>query len=127
MKQSIFTVNEEVPEVINFIRVRSRNPFRINYMYLDISAYLADRIFVRHKLPVKFFDQEFGREGSDVRFIYCSIRKKNSAAFEKCMEELCDTAALMGYTDYAAACEGLERILNESEYSRVPEGNAATA
>ena len=107
--------------MINFIRVRSRNPSRQNYMYLDVGEYLADRIFVRHELPVKFFNQEFGREGSDVKFIYCSIRKKNSAEFEKCMEELCDTAALMGYTDYAAACEGLDRMLNAFEESRMPE------
>lgn len=104
-------MNEEVSEVVNFIRVRSRNPFRQNYMYLDVGEYLADRIFIRHDLPVKFFDQEFGRKDSDVRLIHCSIRRKNNEEFEKCMEELCDAAALMGYTDYAAACEGLDRMM----------------
>lgn len=113
--------------MINFIKVRSMNPFRLNYIYLDVSEYLADRIFVRHELPVKFFDQEFRREGSDVRFVYCSIRKKNRAEFEKCMEELCDAAALMGYTDYTAACEGLDRMLNAYEDSRLPEGNSDKA
>ena len=95
----------------NYVGIRSCHPFRRKYMYLDLSEYLADRIFIRHKLKVKFHRKEYHSPTGQLVFVLCSIHRKNEKAFEECMQELADTAAMTGCREYARICGQLEKLL----------------
>ena len=101
----------------NFFEVYSRNPLRQNYMYLDVPEYLADQIFIRHKLSVKFRKREYGHKDTDVRVIFCSVRKDECEVFEQCMDELYNAVLLTEHKDYAKTCEELVQALDD--YSAV--------
>ena len=57
------------------------------YFFFDTTPYLADQIFIRHEIRV-WFGQEFAKDGSPYRGIFCHVRKKDAPVFEACMEEL---------------------------------------
>lgn len=97
----------------NYVEIRSYHPFRRQYMYLDLPEYLADRIFIRHKLKVKFHRGEHHSPTGQLVFVRCSIHRKNRKVFEECMKELADTAAMAGCREYAQICRQLEEMTAE--------------
>ena len=44
------------------------------YMYLDVKPYLADQLFIRHKVRV-WFDGEYVKDGFPYTMILCHVRK----------------------------------------------------
>ena len=38
-------------------RIRTLSPFSLTYAYLDIPKYLADQIFIKNKIKVKFKEE----------------------------------------------------------------------
>ena len=57
----------------------------LQYAYVDLfqdSGYLADSLFYRHKVPVKY-GPEMLKDGEKYRVIFCRIKRKYKAEFEK--------------------------------------------
>ena len=69
------------------------------YFFFDTTPYLADQIFIRHETRV-WFVQEFAKDGSPYRGIFCHVRKKDEPVFEACMEELKKNMMICGHPDY---------------------------
>jgi len=90
----------------NYIRINGR--FSYTYLYLDTDDYLADSLFYKRKIPVKF-KNEFVNENEKYRFITCKIRKKYKEDFEKALEELRSKMLLCGHTDYDERCDTIMR------------------
>lgn len=81
--------------------------FRFSYFcFIDVSEYLADSIFIKHKVRV-WFQQEYRKEGTDYIAIFCKVRKKDRADFLNAMKELEQKMLLLGYHDYSAFCTEL--------------------
>ena len=57
------------------------------YMYLDVKPYLADQLFIRHKVRV-WFDGEYAKDGFPYTMILCHVRKKDVPAFLDNLERL---------------------------------------
>ena len=58
--------------------------FWLHYAYVDLNTdldYVADSLFYRHKVPVKF-GEEMTRTGDKYRVIFCKIRKEYKEEFE---------------------------------------------
>ena len=91
----------------NYIRDDRR--FSAMYTYLDVEEYVADSLFYKREIPVKFIT-EFVKDGEKYRFIICKVRRKYIPDFEKAMEELKVKMALVGHTDYEQSCK---RIMGE--------------
>lgn len=89
---------------INYIPIHSYNPFICRFMYFDIrEKYLADNLFIQHKMKVKF-GPEFGKPGTNYVLIHCKIKKRDKEKFLQAMKELQNKALLLGYDDYNDFC-----------------------
>jgi len=90
------------------------------YAYFDAKDYLADSLFIKHKVTVKF-QHEFCKDGTPYCVIFCRIRKKDEAAFLDTMRELPEKMLLCGYSDYAVQCEQImgkmEGVSYETNYT----------
>ena len=90
--------------------------FSRRYVYVDLnvdSGYVADSLFFKRKIPVKFKD-EMVREGDKYRLIFCKIPGKFRQAFEEALEELKTKMCLLGHSDYEEYCENLMKELDEA-------------
>ena len=92
--------------------VKFGGKINLKYMYFDLnvnSGYLADSLFYKRKIPVKFKD-EMVREGDKYRAIFCAVHRKYQKDFEEALEELKMKMCLFGNNDYDEYCEN---VLNE--------------
>ena len=97
---------------MNYIPIRIHNPIICKFVYADIDKdFMADQIFVNHKLRVKF-KGEFHKAGEKYVMICITIKKKDKDTFIKCMEELKNKAALLGHTDYQEFCDYFHDMLH---------------
>lgn len=74
------------------------------YCIIDVKEYLADELFIRHKVHVKF-QEEYSKEGTKYLCIFCKVKKKQNAEFLQALEELENKMLLLGYTDYPQFCD----------------------
>lgn len=89
----------------NYIPIKSYNPFICRFLYFDIREnYLADSIFIQHKMRVKF-GPEFAKSGEKYVLVHCKIKKCDKEKFLQSMEELQNKALLLGYNDYKEFCK----------------------
>lgn len=89
------------------------------YAFLDTGAYLADQLFIMHQVRVHF-REEYARDGSPYRVIFCRVRKRDQKRFVAAMEELPNKMLLLGYTDYLEACHTIWS--NRKSYHEEKEG-----
>lgn len=93
----------------NYAKIRKLSLFSYYYTYVDTSYnYLADALFIKHKVPVKFI-KEYVRRGFKYSIIFCKISKKDNDNFLKALEELPNKMLLMGNRDYIDFCEYLNK------------------
>lgn len=74
------------------------------YMYIDCKNYLADDLFIKNKITVKF-EGDFTKDDSDYIFVYCKVKKKDHDKFIETLGELKNKMLIMGYSDYESFCE----------------------
>lgn len=91
----------------NYIEI-SRFSLKYNYFcFVDSNKYLADRIFIRRKINVKFGD-EYGRDDSNYLIVFCKIKKKDREEFLAAMKELEQKMLILGHRDYMELCGRLQ-------------------
>lgn len=96
----------------NYMKLKSYSPFMSSYVFLDCGEYLADQLFIKNKVPVKF-GNEYARDDSRYRIIFCKIRKKYENNFLKALSEMYNKMILRGYEDYQEFCgEFNEMMMN---------------
>lgn len=89
----------------NYICLTSSKLLRYKqYMYVDCKNYLADDLFIKNKITVKF-EGDFTKDDSDYIFVYCKVKKKDHDKFIKTLGELKNKMLIMGYSDYELFCE----------------------
>lgn len=71
------------------------------FLFFDTTSYLADQLFIRHKVRVQF-ESEYAKEGSPYRVILCRVRKRDVPEFLAALEELKKTMLLCGHLDYVS-------------------------
>lgn len=102
-------------EYRNYIELDKMSLLYQHYCYVDTNEHLADGIFVRHQIVVRF-DSEYVKKGEKYQFIFCKVRKRDKRLFVKTMEELKKKMLLTGNVDYEAFClKMMQSMLNESE------------
>lgn len=86
------------------------------FMFFDTTPYLADQLFIRHKVRV-WFDREYAREGSPYIAIFCHVKKKDVPRFLAALEDLKKSMILCGHPDYekeiSEFMDGMERMKGE--------------
>ena len=87
--------------------------FYLQYAYIDNDDYLADSLFYKHEVPVRFGD-EYRCETEKYCVIFCKIRKKYKKKFEKALLELHNKMLICGHTDYPKFCEKFMQNLKKA-------------
>ena len=80
-------------------RVSPLSLFFDYYLFFDTNQYLADQLFIRHKVRV-WFDREYVKDGSPYCAIFCHVRKKDVLRFLNALAELKNKMILCGHPDY---------------------------
>ena len=73
------------------------------YAYIDLGDHLADSLFRRQNISVKF-EQEFSNKVSPYRLIVCKVLPWHREGFLKAVEQLPDKMNLLGFNDYQDFC-----------------------
>lgn len=74
------------------------------FCFIDAKEYLADELFIKHKIRV-WFQKEAQKPDSDFVFIFCKVKKRDTNSFLKSLEELKRKMILLGYSYYEFFCE----------------------
>ena len=82
-----------------YLKIRKPSARYAYYFFFDTTPYLADQIFIRHKIR-GWFEKEFAKEDSPYCGIFCRVRKNDAPVFESCMEELKRNMLICGHPDY---------------------------
>jgi len=85
------------------------------YCFVDTEKYLADELFIRHRVSVKF-QQEYQKDGMNYLIIFCKVRKRDKEEFLEALKELKNKMLLLGYTDYQDFCEELSKNILEKAH-----------
>lgn len=82
-----------------YIKLRKRS-FRYRYyVYFDIPTYMADQLFVAHRIEVRY-DCEYSKDGDAYCAVFCHVRKRDAAEFEEMLNILPERMVACGYGDY---------------------------
>lgn len=100
----------------NYVKVGMDGWLYTYYMYADLSEYMADDIFINHRLTVHF-QKEFTKEidGEKYVVIFCKFRKNKKDVFLKCMDELNKKILITGHNSYNKIREDLGNVAYELE------------
>ena len=69
------------------------------FLFFDTTPYLADQLFIRHKVRV-WFDREYAKDGSPYLAIFCHVKKKDVPEFLSALEDLKKSMILCGHPKY---------------------------
>lgn len=96
----------------NYVKIRTLSPLTNLYFFVDTPKYLADQLFIKHKVRVNFKKGEFRRKGDKYVVVECTVRKKDTGRFIAALDELPNKMLLLGYDDYEAYCNEVMGVLN---------------
>ncbi len=99
----------------NFIEVETKTPGKIAFFYVDTSQYLADRVFIDHKIFVSFKKNELRRNDSPYVVVQCSTKKANRQKFLDAMADLERKMLLLGHDDYSEFCLRFQAVVKGDE------------
>ena len=88
--------------------------FYNHFAIIDTDEYLADALFVRHKVRV-WFGAKFGKDDTPYRVIMCKCRKKDTPRFLDAIKELPNKMLLCGYQDYLTFCAELRNKMDTAK------------
>lgn len=88
--------------------------FFFYFIFFDTKEYVADRLFVRHKVRV-WFGKEFEKKESPFVLILCRVRKKDVERFVAALDEMERTMILKGHSDYPGFCARMDGMLQGME------------
>ena len=94
------------------------------FLFFDTEPYLADQLFIRHKVRV-WFGSEYKKEGSPYTAIFCHVLKKDVPVFLAALEELKKSMVLCGHPHYE---EEISEWLDSMENGReIASGDKSTS
>ena len=95
----------------NYLQLKSNRFSRYNnFVYIDTTGFLADRIFIENKVRVKFCGDYKHKEKNYV-VVICKVKKKDVSVFLRSMAELANRAIVIWNTDYESFCKEQIRLM----------------
>ena len=74
------------------------------FCFIDAKEYLADALFIKHKVRV-WFQKEAYKPNTDFVVIICKVKKNDTNKFLEALEELNKKMILLGHSDYHNFCK----------------------
>jgi hypothetical protein len=91
---------------VNYIRFKQFSLLWDHYAFIDVPAYLADQLFIKHRVTVHF-GEELHHPEAGYMIIFCKVRKKDSERFLAALEELPNKMLICGHPDYEEYCDDI--------------------
>ena len=91
---------------VNYIRFKQFSLLWDHYAFIDVPAYLADQLFIRHRVTVHF-GEELHHPEAGYMIIFCKVRKKDSERFLDALSELPNKMLICGHLDYEDYCDDI--------------------
>lgn len=88
---------------MNYLVCEKTTLLRSYYVYVDNRQYLADNIFEKNNIKVKY-RKELDYPESDYKIIFVSVSNRKDFLFVKSMCELEEAMINKGYNDYEETC-----------------------
>ena len=95
----------------NFFSIEKFSPFYSWFAYFDTEDFLADSLFERQKISVRY-EQEYHNPVNHYRMFICRVPMMQIGRFLKAVGQLPNKMNLLGFTDYEDFCRD---YLDESE------------
>ena len=97
----------------NYICLDTFSLYYQKYVYIDTKQHLANNIFIKNKIPVKY-KVEYDNDINDYIAVFCKIPKSYNEKFKGAMEQLSNNIIICGYSDYMEFCKELfEEVFKE--------------
>ena len=90
----------------NYIMFRQFSLLWTHFAFIDVPAYLADQLFIKHKVTVHF-GEELHHPEANYMIIFCKVRKKDTGRFLAALEELPSKMLICGHLDYEEYCNDI--------------------
>ena len=104
-----------------YLRIKKLSLRYAYFLFFDVEPYLADQLFIRHKVRV-WFEADYSKKESPYLAILCHVRKKDVPAFLAALEDLKKSMLICGRVDYAeyvsSFLDKMERAKEESLYGK---------
>lgn len=96
----------EEPVIVNYMKLRSSIPFRVEYVYADRKDHLIDQILIDRGIRAKFRKIELAHPKFDGYCLCtCRVSSKHEQEMIEVFSELEKKMLLMGHTDYHEFCK----------------------
>ena len=82
-----------------------------HYAFIDVPAYYADQLFIRHQVTVRF-GKEFQHPDQPYVVIFCKVRKRDRNRFLSALSDLNRKMILCGYPRYEKFCASFISKMN---------------
>ena len=92
----------------NYIKVNCRLPFSCSYVFVDTVDHIFKRIMSRNNIKLSWV-KEYVSEGIPYRLISCCVKKKDEKSFCEAVEQIRNSALLLGYKNYDSICQMLNQ------------------
>lgn len=99
--------------VVNCYQLKKFSFRYVHFVILDTNEYLAEQIFIKHKVKVHY-EKKYAEFGSKYVVVFCKVRKKQLNAFHDSMQELGNKVMQMGHSDYKVRCEQLDDKISQN-------------
>lgn len=87
----------------NGLVLSTLSPLNQHFAFVDVPEYLADALFIKHKVTVHFME-EYTYPDSPYRIIFCRCRKWDAGRLTAALNELPNKMLIFGYADYPEFC-----------------------
>ena len=88
----------------NWIKITKSPALYCRYAYFDLEDHLADSLFERQNITVKY-EQEFANPINPYRLVICKVLPWHREGFLQALSELPDKMNLLGFSDYRRFCK----------------------
>ncbi len=96
----------------NYWKITAPSLLFFRFVFIDTADYLADQLFIRHKVRV-WFGNEYEKKDCPFRIILCKVRKRDVDRFLDALGEMENKMILRGYPKYTDFCKRAAELLDD--------------
>lgn len=102
----------------NYIRLNGIFGLRVNFAYVDVEDYLADQMFIKEKVQVKF-KSHYMKKDEKYMVILASCWAKDFDKVERALSKLSEKMVIFGYNDYEEFTNDLLTRISDERKARL--------
>ena len=105
---------------MNYIKLNYKSLNKKYFMYVDTNRYLADDLYIKKKIKIKYLKKEFNMKLYNQKYnlLLVKIPKKEEELFIECMNELDNKISSSDVNGYDEICNDLASYISDEKIKR---------